>query len=601
MNRQRFIPQAHSRIAAFAALATATSVYAYTQLQSPIRNDAPADSSDVPAVAPKKTPKFALPKNVYPPDYPGVYAWGSNAGGVVAPGFEALVSNVKAPYRIPYFDGKLLRDLKLTETLGVAVLDNGDVVQWGSDYFGSGTASKEIVKPSSVQGVDPEISFKGKSIRKIAVSDSKAVYGLNSSGTTVYAWPVSKSELQNGPKPRVERSWWRPWRLIWRGSDNVSYITLKTPPLGFSEYIDDVQVGNDHVLVLTSKGRVFSGVSGVYPHHTPSSSKGQLGIAKFSQFDQPPPPGTLYEIKHFKNRLVSQIACGDYHSLARTLAGDVYVFGENSLGQLGLPYSYKNAFIAVPTLLPLHKLYPRKINPVAVNIAAGGSTSFVSIKPEINAREFYREFPGEDDESMKNFVDQDVVDQIARNVFAFGNGLKGQLGNGTFIHAQSSPIAVKYFSQMKEYSEDLGKMVPIDVSNWSVGKNHVAVAVGGTTVKPKDKKTAGANKDVVIWGGNDFWQLGTGKRNSYSNPNRIPALDTLSLVLSKKKDDTSEPEEDVSKVEYIENVDSYNNRMQLLFHKPISYKDQNGRTVNATVSQNIVAGTNNTGLFTKRA
>lgn len=167
MNRQRFIPQAHSRIAAFAALATATSVYAYTQLQSPIRNDAPADSSDVPAVAPKKTPKFALPKNVYPPDYPGVYAWGSNAGGVVAPGFEALVSNVKAPYRIPYFDGKLLRDLKLTETLGVAVLDNGDVVNGVRTTLAREPLPKKLSSPAQYRVLILKLVSRGRAFVRL--------------------------------------------------------------------------------------------------------------------------------------------------------------------------------------------------------------------------------------------------------------------------------------------------------------------------------------------------------------------------------------------------------------------------------------------------
>lgn len=588
-------------------LGSAASLYLYSQYNpaNPILNES-SDPAALEPIAPKKTPKVSLPPNKYPPDYPGVYAWGSNSGGVVAPGYESLLASVKVPYRIPYFDGKLLRDLKLSDNLGVAVLDNGDVVQWGTDYFGSNPKLKAITDgkdddaasfsqavATKSHTVDPEITIKGKNIRKVAISESKAVYGLNSAGTKVYAWPVSKSDLYNGPKPRAERSWWRPWSLIWTGADNVSYITMKIPSLGFREYIENVEVGTDHVLVLTSKGRVFSGSSGLYPHHKPVESKGQYGIAKFSQFDSPPEPGTLHEIKTFKNRAIAQIACGDYHSLARTLSGDVYVFGENSLGQLGLPYTYKNAVTAVPTLLPLHKLYPRKINPIAINIAAGGSTSFVSIKPELDAREFHRQFPGEEMDSMKKLVDQDILDDVARNVFAFGNGLKGQLGNGSFVHSQGSPASVKYFSQLKEYSESLGKMVPIHVSDWSVGKTHVIASVGGTP-DSDDKAVTPVNKDVILWGGNDFWQLGTGKRNSHPKPSRIPAIDTLSLA---KKQET-EPEKD--SVEYIENVDSYNNRMQLLFHKHIDYTAPNGRKMSATVSQMAVAGGHNSGLYTKR-
>lgn len=550
----------------------------------------------------KSKSKPILPKSPYSTSYPGVYAWGSNSGGVTAPGFESLVTTVKTPYRIPFFDGRLLRDLKMSETVGVAVLDNGDIVQWGTDYFGKSSPSKvsENIPTGytvDIAPIDPEVTLKGKNIKKVAISNSKAVYGLNLTGTKVYVWPLSKEDVHNGPKLKSEKSWWQIWRFFWRTNENVSYTTLKIPKMGFREYIDDIKIGNDHVLVLTSKGRVFSGSSGLYLHHKPASSKGQFGIAKFSQFDDAPEPGILHEIKTFRNMVVKQIACGDYHSLARTLSGDVYVFGENSLGQLGIPYSYKTAIISVPTLLPLHKLYPRKISPIATNIAAGGSTSFVSVQPKLNALEFYREFPGEE-ETMSSLIDKDILDQVARNVFAFGEGLKGQLGAGIFVHTQSTPLRLKYFSDLKEYSESLGKMIPIDVSKWTIGKSHAAVIVGGqngSIGSGEDRK-----HDVLLWGGNDFWQLGTGKRNSIPSPTRVPSLDAM-ISPKKLTSSLSSDEKDAtqSSVEYIENVDFFNNRLQLIHHQQIKYTDQSGHIHNATVSQDISVGDYNTAIYMK--
>lgn len=588
----------HRRTLASVALLTAASICTYTQcFASPISNEAPAD----PELAPKPK-RFMLPKSQYPPSYPGVYAWGSNANGVVAPGYESLVSVIKTPYRIAYFDGKLLRDLVMTENLGVAVLDNGDIVQWGSGYFGSdsktSTSTDLTKKPEINPATEPQVTLKGKNIKKVAVSDSKAVYGLNASGTKVYAWPVSKSQLESGPKPLVERSFLKPWRLVWRTRDNISYTTVHIPSLKFGEYIRDVQAGNDHILILTSKGRVFSGSSGVSSEHTPKESRGQYGLARYSQFESPPEPGTVHEIKTFKNKVVEQIACGDYHSLTRTQTGDVYVFGDNSLGQLGLPYSYKNAISAVPTLLPIHKLFPRKIFPIVSDIAAGGSTSFVTIRPKLNKAEFYREFPGEEEEKMKLLVDKEVLDGIARNVFAFGEGLKGQLGNGNFVHAQSSPASVKYFSQLKEYSEDLGKMIPIEVTKWSIAKSHIAASLGGLGSLDPGKDTTA--RDVIIWGGNDHWQIGTGKRNSIPTPQRIPALDSVApkkqIEAPLARDETAEK----APVEYIDSVDSYNNRLQLLHNQQVQFTDPRGIKYKTTVSQDIVAGGYSTAVYTKR-
>ncbi|VVT57204.1 uncharacterized protein SAPINGB_P005586 [Magnusiomyces paraingens] len=629
MNR---ISSAHKKSITSAAVLTTAGLLAYSQYlrSSVIANEAPqqqqqqqSTETDL-SIKPKKK-RFSLPASQYPVSYPGLYIWGSNAGGVVAPGYESLVQVVKTPYRIPFFDGRLLRDVVLKEDLGVAVLDNGDVVQWGNDYFGAPSSQSEVqsttttttdlVKKKSVEPThQPEVTLKGKNITKVTVSEHKAVYGLNSSGSKVYAWPVSKKDLKTGPKPISESSWLKPWKLIWRSKDSVSYTTINMPALGWGEYITDVQAGNDHILVLTSKGRVFSGASGVFPEHQPKESHGQYGLARFSQFETPPEPGVVHEIKSFKNKVVDQIACGDYHSIARTLTGDVYVFGDNTLGQLGLPYTYKNAIAAVPTLLPIHKLYPRKILPTVTNIAAGGSTSFVTVQPVLNTAEFYREFPGEEEEKMKALVDKDVLDGVARNVFAFGKGLKGQLGNGNFVHAQSSPASVKYFAQLKEYSEDLGKRVPIDITKWSIGPSHVAVALGGVSSSSssstkKDGTPDLPGQDVLIWGGNDFWQVGTGKRNSLPTPQRIPSLESsiANASLPKKKQPEIEngveesTEEGVrAAVEYIDNVDSYNNRLQLAHHKPLTFKDPSGHKYKTTVSQDIVVGGYATAIYTKR-
>ena len=63
---------------------------------------------------------------------PGVYAWGSNTGRVVAP--DSTDNFVKTPRRIPFFDGKLLRDIKLDRNFGAAIDEQGNLLQWGNGY-----------------------------------------------------------------------------------------------------------------------------------------------------------------------------------------------------------------------------------------------------------------------------------------------------------------------------------------------------------------------------------------------------------------------------------------------------------------------------------
>ena len=63
---------------------------------------------------------------------PGVYAWGSNTGRVVAPESDDAV--IKAPRRIPFFDDVLLRDIKLDQDFAAAITEQGDLLQWGTAY-----------------------------------------------------------------------------------------------------------------------------------------------------------------------------------------------------------------------------------------------------------------------------------------------------------------------------------------------------------------------------------------------------------------------------------------------------------------------------------
>lgn len=565
--------RARSRIyyagGAAAALISATALY---QSQRARESVVLSESPQPEPKKPKKPKAPILPRSEYGPDYPGVYAWGSNTGHVIATGAvgEAL-NSIKTPYRIPYFDGRLLRDLSVDETLGVAVLENGDVVQWGDAFA-----------PGSV----PEKTVRGRNISKVEVAEGKAVYGLSKSGGAVYAWPVSRKNLVEGPKLDTKcsdgGSWWKVWTWGRSGGNDAAAkgtcLTLKLPSLGFREYVKDIKVGNDHILVLTTKGRVFSGSTGVYPDHKPKSSRGQYGIAALSQFDEAPEPGSVFEIKSFRDAVIAQIAAGDYHSVARTNNGQVYVFGENVLGQLGLPYTYSTANAAVPTLLPFNKLYSRRLIPEVTDIAAGGDSTFVTVHPRPNPHELLDRT-------------KDVnPDELNRDVYAFGSGLVGQLGTGAFVHAQSSPSRIKHFANLAEYSETLRKMTQIDLTNWTVGRTHAAVAVGS------DARASLYGKDVLIWGGNEFSQLGTGKRNNIPKPHHIPGLTVDRNTVTISPEEASEKDAWSQAV-----VDNSNERMQLVHGKKVNYVDPDSKShKSAKISQVLVAGNNTTAIYYKR-
>ncbi|XP_030007491.1 probable E3 ubiquitin-protein ligase HERC6 [Sphaeramia orbicularis] len=81
--------------------------------------------------------------------------------------------------------------------------------------------------------------------------------------------------------------------------------------------------GQDHCLVVNATGGVFSWGAG---------EDGQLGLLPDPECDQYRPSGVPLPLPV----PVIQVACGNSHSLALTKGGDVFSWGQNSHGQLGL-------------------------------------------------------------------------------------------------------------------------------------------------------------------------------------------------------------------------------------------------------------------------
>lgn len=90
------------------------------------------------------------------------------------------------------------------------------------------------------------------------------------------------------------------------------------------QYIQDIACGDFHSVALNSVGQVYSWGGGGQ-----NKNKGQLGHSNKNDLPHPE------EIKFFKDMKVAKIACGDYHTMVLTQAGELYAFGEGIMGQLG--------------------------------------------------------------------------------------------------------------------------------------------------------------------------------------------------------------------------------------------------------------------------
>ncbi|QIX00571.1 hypothetical protein AMS68_006088 [Peltaster fructicola] len=410
---------------------------------------------------------------------PGVYAWGSNAGKVVAPDSNETV--IKSPRRISFFDGKLLRDIKLDKTFGAAIDEGGNLLQWGTGY--------------SSETTTPVVTLAGR-ISRLCI-------------------PVSKLDQEGGNK--VSESTWIPF---WNSRSNISYRKLAPTNLSYGEKVAAIAGGTEHALLLTSKGRVFSAASAsdAYP------ARGQLGIPGLSWLTRP--EGAFdapHEIATLRGFDIQKVAAGDHHSLALDKEGRLFAWGDNTAGQLGFDSTAETAAVDVPSLVPLQKLYSGTGQiPKITSISAGGQNTFFTVDAVKTAP-----MPGtsgyDDARTARD------VGKITADTFALGSGLSGNLANNRWTHIQSTPTKIPSLSGLFEYDEVNNKTVPIRLAYMSVGDKHASAVMENITYLSATAHTSNDDTnwgaDIVFWGSNEYYQLGTGKRNNIASPVYLQPLD----------------------------------------------------------------------------
>ncbi|KAJ4325557.1 hypothetical protein N0V84_003435 [Fusarium piperis] len=434
-------------------------------------------------------------------EHPGVYAWGSNIGKVIDP--KSNDKYVKLPHRIAYFDDQVLRDLKLTSTFGAAVTEKGDLVQWGLGY------NKE--DPSPVP------TLTGKDIIKIDVSLDRII-ALSRNGK-VYSIPSSRDDQEGGLKEEQQKSSWSIWGSG-GGKESINFRSLTPSGLSYGESVTDISSGLEHCLMLTSKGRVFSAASSALEF----PSKGQMGVPGLSWGNRPKGPyDQPHEVVTLRGFDVAQIATGDYHSVILDKIGRIFTFGDNSFGQLGIDTDHGLLVSDTPVMMPINTLYSGSgLVPTVHAIAAGGNNTFFTVDAKAT----------ETPTNLKALAPSKRLPLLTADLWACGQGVYGTLGTGRWSHVSAKPTKVKSLSSLFEFDEKTNKMSPIKLKSLSVGSTHCSVIMDNVTeISVSGSASANATNwgsDVMFWGGNEHYQLGTGKRTNLNAPAYIGALDSPS-------------------------------------------------------------------------
>jgi alpha-tubulin suppressor-like RCC1 family protein len=422
---------------------------------------------------------------------PGVYAWGSNSGKVIDPNSQD--DAVKTPRRVSFFDGQLLRDLKLRRDFGAAITEEGDLVQWGLGFN---------------QNPTPAVTLRGKDLVQIAVSADR-ILALSSSGA-VYSIPAAKDDVEGVATPTQHSS--RPMIPFWTTAasyPNAQYRVVTPSALSRGEKVTQLSSGLQHCLMLTSKGRVFSAASSTLDF----PSKGQLGIPGLSWSTRPPGPyDQAQEVTSLRGLTITAVATGDTHSVVLDKDGKLFSFGDNTFGQLGFEVDSASHTVDTPAPVDVGKLYSGTLMvPKVTSIAAGGINTFFAVDAS--------QPPGQG--NLGFGLSRSPVETIS-DVWACGRGLYGSLGTGKWTHVSAGPVKVKSLSSLVEFDETTEKVVPLRVAYVSVGSTHSSAVLKNATRTSALTRTADSDTnwgaDVLFWGGNEHYQLGTGKRNNLNKP-----------------------------------------------------------------------------------
>lgn len=137
-------------------------------------------------------------------------------------------------------------------------------------------------------------------------------------------------------------------------SDKINrFVPTKIPNV---HQIKQVSCGSDCTLLLNMNGEIYS--FGINNH-------GQLGFASDKLL---PYERMVLTPTKIPNLIAKYITCGDYHAAIIDVNNDVYVFGHNDSGQLGIGYNTSD--VLVPTKLEL-KFLPDNVK--AKYISCGGA------------------------------------------------------------------------------------------------------------------------------------------------------------------------------------------------------------------------------------
>jgi len=240
-----------------------------------------------------------------------VFTKGDNRVGELGDGtFENKVVAVNITNQFNLEANDEIISVRLGEFHGFALSQNGHVYTWGHNSYG------KLGMPTSTnqnQPVDITNNFELEDDEKIIyISTGRDNNAVITNYGRVFTFGVnSYGQLGNGEQNN-------PWEeTIYLPQDITDGFGL------VDDYIIKIELGNNHSMALSNNGEVFA---------WGYNEDGQLG----TDDEQVLSPKNITDIFELEDDQIIDVEVGYNHSGVLSLSGRIFVFGDNSLGQLGI-------------------------------------------------------------------------------------------------------------------------------------------------------------------------------------------------------------------------------------------------------------------------
>lgn len=381
-----------------------------------------------------------------------LYSWGDNFVGQLGHGDYTpratpvavrgcLENDINGKCIIDFYDLKLV-SVASGAFHSMVVSDRGILYAWGwntKGQLGQGIVYTGGNSPTPL--VVHSLRNQGAFIRRVAGGFAHTVaegYIGNPDQSFIWAWGAN-DKGQLGLGDFLPRS--LPTRI-------QTLLTLDNFPI----LVQDLKTGLFHTVIMSTKGDIFtvglhssgqlgrckSSINGATGTCTPLPARIGSSYQSYPTFDR-----VLYLSYSMRGRVAVSVAVGSLHTAAIEAGGDLFVWGNNEKGQLGLGIYGSDANQMLPTPVTLlgtkaavcgnsffafsGSCVPQDLYTLqqtrAVSVGAGGYHTFVTRGSQRGYG--YKGAP-----------------VFAKTLFAFGNNEQGQLGLGGQVNQMNSIVSV---------------------------------------------------------------------------------------------------------------------------------------------------------------